>query len=306
MAICNVAFITLLALKNTPLAVLTSYSYERLNPLHQVGGYTTITYAFLHASLMCTGFYRRQEIQIIVEHNQINGMIAVSSLLVMLITATFIRKIQYEVFYLTHIIMYMLLVINIGMHRPNYALKVVIITTFAGCIWTLDRILRACRLLLNLHNNWATVTALPYGGTRVILCRPPPGAVPGAHCFLWIPQIRWIETHPFTIVSVSPQSLEFVVAAHDGFTKDLHLQAQLRPGARIRASIDGPYGALPVFAQHADKVVLVAGGSGASFTFGVALDMIRKLRGSNKTVIDFVWTVKEYGTTLYENLISFC
>jgi hypothetical protein len=52
MAISNVAFITFLALKNTPLAYLTAYSYERLNPLHQVAGYTTVTYALLHGILV--------------------------------------------------------------------------------------------------------------------------------------------------------------------------------------------------------------------------------------------------------------
>ena len=55
MAIVNVAFVTFLALKNTPLAFLTAYSYEKLNPLHQVGGYTTIIYVFLHAAMQVRG-----------------------------------------------------------------------------------------------------------------------------------------------------------------------------------------------------------------------------------------------------------
>ena len=38
-----------LALRNTPLAYLTSYSYERLNVLHQITGYLTVTFAFTHA-----------------------------------------------------------------------------------------------------------------------------------------------------------------------------------------------------------------------------------------------------------------
>jgi hypothetical protein len=97
MAICNAAFITFLALKNTPLAFLTSYSYERLYPLHQVGEYATITYAFLHATLMCTEFYPKQAIGIVLEHNQIDGMIVASALLVNSATI-FIRKVQYEGF----------------------------------------------------------------------------------------------------------------------------------------------------------------------------------------------------------------
>jgi membrane-bound acyltransferase YfiQ involved in biofilm formation len=49
MAILNMAFLFFLALKNTPLAFLTAYSYERLNGLHQIVGYTTILYTVIHA-----------------------------------------------------------------------------------------------------------------------------------------------------------------------------------------------------------------------------------------------------------------
>jgi NAD(P)H-flavin reductase len=284
----------------TPLALLSSFSYERLNTLHQVGGYATIAYAFLHMTLMCTSFYRMHNIRIVLTHSQINGMIAVSSLFVILITAIFVRRMRYETFYFTHILMYMLVIVNIGMHRPSYALKVAIITTFAGSIWASDRIIRGCRLLLYFRHNSATITALSHGGTRVVLHCHPSRAIPGTHCFLWIPQIKWIETHPFTIASATPESLEFVVAAHDGFTKELYHYAQLHPGAKLRASVDGPYGVLPPSMHNADKLVMIAGGSGASFTFGVALDTIRELGESRKTSVEFIWTVKEYGTSKYE------
>jgi ferredoxin-NADP reductase len=90
--------------------------------------------------------------------------------------------------------------------------------------------------------------------------------------------------------------LKLVVAAYDGFTDDLHNFAIKHPGASLRASFDGPYGTVPNFAKSADKVIFVAGGSGASFTFGVALDMVRKLnRDLPKPKIEFIWTVREPG-----------
>ena len=125
----------------------------------------------------------------------------------------------------------------------------------------------------------------------------PSRAIPGTHCFLWIPQIRWVETHPFTIVSATPESLDFVVAAHDGFSKKLHHYAQLHPGSKLRASVDGPYDVLPPSMHNADKLAMIARGSGASFTFGVALNKIRKLGASRKTSVEFIQTVKEYGTS---------
>lgn len=49
MAVANLAFVIFLSLRNTPLTFLTAYSYERLNVLHQVAGYSTIAYAMAHA-----------------------------------------------------------------------------------------------------------------------------------------------------------------------------------------------------------------------------------------------------------------
>jgi hypothetical protein len=66
-----------------------------------------------------------------------------------------------------------------------------------------------------------------------------PFAVPGSHVFIWIPGVRATESHPFTIVSTSP--LEMVVAAYDGFTKDLHACALKNPKKSLIASGICPY-----------------------------------------------------------------
>lgn len=162
-------------------------------------------------------------------------------------------------------------------------------------MWTSDRILRTTRTFFYSFGTRATITPLPHGGTQVVLNWAPSRVIPGNHCFLWIPKIRLLETHPFTIVSSTPSSLQLVIAAYDGFTSDLHQYAKKNPGVSLRASIDGPYGATPDLTKSADKIILIAGGSGASFTFGVALDMLKKLGTSTKTTIEFIWSVKEHG-----------
>lgn len=111
--------------------------------------------------------------------------------------------------------------------------------------------------------------------------------------FLWIPGIRSTESHPFTIASTNP--LELVIASYDGFTKDLHAHALKNPGKTLIASLDGPYGVVPNFTSFT-KVLFIAGGSGASFTVGVAVDLLRKLGDSTKTTIVFTWVVKDHGT----------
>ena len=64
------------------------------------------------------------------------------------------------------------------------------------------------------------------------------------------------------------------------------------PGANLKASVNGPFGTLPDFLRY-DKLVLVAGGSGASFTFAVALDLVKRFDPNSKTMIELVWVVRE-------------
>jgi predicted ferric reductase len=294
MAFSNIAFLTFLALKNTPLAFLTAHSYETLNPLHQVVGYTTIVTAFTHVIIECYYFTSEQESAVFLMRGQKFGMLAASSLFVILISTFIIKKMRYEVFYVVHISMYILVIVALTQHRPDFSSKEIFILILAGSLWSADRILRAGRLLWNSYGNEATIHPLPCGGTRLVIRRPLARAIPGTHCFLWLPKIRKFETHPFTLVSTSP-NLELVINAYDGFTSDLHDFAVKNPGMSLKASVDGPYGAIPDFSKTADKVILIAGGSGASFTFGVAVDMIERLPESSKTKIDFIWTVREEG-----------
>lgn len=196
------------------------------------------------------------------------------------------------VFYLTHITMFILIMIALGMHRPKFADSTIIITIFIACMWIYDRVLRAAKLCLNFYGNYATITPLPNNAVRVQLSRRA-FSRPGSHAFLWVPAIRWIETHPFTMTSTNP--IQFVIRVHDGFTRDLYKAAQSAPERSLRCSIDGGYGQVPNFSD-VEKVILVAGGSGASFTVAIALDLIRKTANERATTsIDFIWAVQYSG-----------
>jgi predicted ferric reductase len=158
-----------------------------------------------------------------------------------------------------------------------------------------DRILRAGKLCWSSFGNYAIITPLPNNAVLLKLRRPIQ-ARPGSHAFLWIPSIRWFETHPFTMASTNP--VHFVIRAHDGFTRDLHDAAQSSPGRSLRCAIDGGYGQVPKF-ENFEKVILVAGGSGASFTIPVALDLIKESRITKATKsIDFIWIVRHHGKLL--------
>lgn len=183
----------------------------------------------------------------------------------------------------------MAIVILVGMHRPDLATSTLAIIIFIACMWLSDRFLRALKFSLNFFGNNATLIPMQDGAVRVRLQRGISCSA-GSHAFLWMPAIRVLETHPFTMVSTDP--VEFLIRQYDGYTHDLYKLAHEKPGCVVRCSVDGGYGQVPNFMDF-DKIILVAGGSGATFTFAIAISLIRQFAAANVTVsIDFIWTVR--------------
>lgn len=295
MALANLVFVIFLALKNTPLAFLTAYSYERLNCLHQIAGLTVFVYIVLHASLYTAYFSSTGRLVTkYSDRNMIAAIVAGFSVLSGIFSAIVLRRIWYELFYVVHIVSWMSALVAIGLHQPDFG-KGLILTVLAGSLWSADRILRAGRIAAHAVNNSATLHPLPNGGTKIVMKKAPARAVAGKHCFVWIPAIRKFETHPFTIHGTGP--VEFTVKAQDGFTRDLHKYATENPGASVKASVDGPYGTFPDPMEF-DKIVLIAGGGGATFTFGLAVNVLERLKSevdaAHKKIV-FVWAVQKHG-----------
>lgn len=184
-----------------------------------------------------------------------------------------------------------------GLHRPDLTTVGPILTIIAGSLWGLDRLYRSIKTSAYFLGNYATLTPLHDGTTKVTLHRPLPRARPGSHAFLWIPGVRFLERHPFTMISRAP-NVEFIVKGRDGFTRALHRSACAHPavtGVRFRVSVEGPYGnPTDVLTGGYEKLLLVAGGSGVTFTLGLALEWARRRRTPrDKGLLEFVWVVRE-------------
>lgn len=294
MASANFALVVFLALKNTPLAILTSYSYERLNPLHQVAGYCTAVYMILHAAIFSGYFIQKARWEVMHEELVTAGIVLGFAMLAAAVEAFILRRFNYELFYVVHVVLFTVMLVTLGLHRPEVNKeKIAIIACLAAGLWVADRLIRMGRLVYNSVNNEAALHPLPQGGTQILLKKPLHRAVPGTHCFVWLPRVRLFETHPFTIVATSPT--ELIVNSYNGFTRSLHTYATKNPGATLRVSLEGPYGTFPDPILF-DKVICVAGGSGATFTFGMASNMLQKMTENTKSSIDFIWAVRSRGT----------
>ncbi|OAA72742.1 Ferric reductase-like transmembrane component [Akanthomyces lecanii RCEF 1005] len=289
LSMTNMLFSVFLALKNTPLAWLTAWSYERLNILHRYSGLFAVLHMIIHACCYSAYFVGEGEPSMLTMQTSIYGILAGSSFFILGLSGIVLRPWWYELFYYTHIIFFTLAIVMVGLHQPSIVDGFLVITILAGVMWALDRLIRVFRLVFYSANNKVILTPLPSGGTRVTLAKAPLGALSGKHCFLWIPAIRSFETHPFTITAMDP--LEFVVTAHDGFTKELHDRAVAQPGVELKVSVEGSYGTFPKPSDF-DNVVLIAGGTGASFTFGAAFNALKQLQEKNTSKIMFIWTVR--------------
>ncbi|TQS37097.1 hypothetical protein Golomagni_02440 [Golovinomyces magnicellulatus] len=301
LTVLNINLAIFLALKNTPLALITNLSHEKLNFLHQIVGYSCVTFFSLHAIIYTISLRQMGKLHVLGEKVQILGITCGLSLIVILFTAVSLRKHHYEAFYILHILMAAFVLILAILHRPRLLrTKSSFILIFTGIVWTLDRFLRLTKYFIYGLRNTAIITPLPHQGTRVVLSKFPKSAVPGQHFFIWLPGIRAFETHPFTCLSTDPG--EFIISAQNGFTRSLYERALKEPGAILRASLDGPYGKIPDL-EVFSKVLFIAGGSGASFTCSLAAYLVRKLEYSTKTSIDFTLKMLEW-TYSYINILA--
>ncbi|KAF5702011.1 ferric-chelate reductase [Fusarium globosum] len=286
----NMGLCVFFGLKNTPLGLFASVSHSQLNILHRVVGYTTVFLLALHALVYTIHFGRQGRLVQLLKKEDLEGMGAGIAMLVLLMGV--FRHKHYELFYASHVIGFVAVVLLTALHRPNWAKKIPTVMLIIFSVWAVDRLIRLSKLFRNLVNNSATVYPLPYNGTRIVLKKHGmENSLPGSHCFLWIPGLRLIETHPFTIVSNDSSGLELVMKSHEGFTKAVDSFASRNPRTSLWASINGPYGSLPDVNNY-DKLILIAGGSGAAFTFGVINRIMMQREKPAIQSIEFVWAVR--------------
>lgn len=291
MSLLNLLLTVFLGLKNTPLSPLAGHSFDSLNVLHRCVGYTTILYMILHSATYTAFLFESGFQPVLAEPKEYAGAVSGFAMLALFATSIGpVRKRVYEVFYASHIILVAIIIIALGLHRPEYMLKAFIFTSLAGALWLADQTFRLSRWIY--HSSTVTLQPLAGNATLVKFNKPAITAAPGSSVFLWIPAIRKFQRHPFTLVTSSPQAT-FLIKSRNGFTKSLYESACKNPGVQFRASIEGPYGHVPNVHENFSKVVLIAGGSGVTFTMALALEWIRKRKTPrDMRKLEFYWCVR--------------
>ncbi|EPS39778.1 hypothetical protein H072_6235 [Dactylellina haptotyla CBS 200.50] len=279
LALCNLALVFLLAMKNNPIAFITGYSHERLNVLHRWAGRFVWVQASIH---VCLATRLRQE-----DHTYRAGLTAWLFFSILFFCSfAFIRRRAYEYFFIVHIVCALGAAAALGFHEPKtYGM----VLYLASGMWIFDRLVRFFRGVHYSKGTKATIYPLPGDAVKVVLNKSATFQ-PASHGFINIPSLKLFQSHPFTISSAN--SLEFIVRAQRGFTRKLYDRAVQNPGQSLQCYFDGPYGNVPDY-RRMNRVILFAGGSGGSFSFAIATDIVRNLKRCCVESIEFVWVIRE-------------
>ncbi|EPS38490.1 hypothetical protein H072_7759 [Dactylellina haptotyla CBS 200.50] len=308
-SIVNGTLLIFLAMKNTPLSYLTGFSYEKLNVFHRWVAITALVEGAVHTIAVAVGLSRLipSQVGFLLVPANVWGIITLALWMIILASFYLLKVIRYEVFYISHLVLFPLTFIACILHNHHSYGPI----GAAFIIYFLDRLIRYNRVFW--HNRYANKlkakVSLTADGMTIV--KVPRGNLmwrPGTHAFLCMPGIRYFESHPFSICSVGDdidteggkKTVDFIIKPEDGFTRELWESRKLGEGKtdtrELRAIVDGPYGALPNFNEF-ENLLLYASGSGITFILPIALSAVRKARVRH---LEFIWSTKK--SMSYDNI----
>ncbi|KAF7179442.1 hypothetical protein CNMCM7691_008375 [Aspergillus felis] len=291
-----------------PLALIFDTSYERLLPWHRISGRLIFLLIVVHVTLYLNYFIQTATLQ---EHlaslKIIVGIMSFMPLLAMMSTSIgAVRCRNYRIFYITHSVVAFLLLIFLTFHAKS--LRWYIIETVAVSL--LARLNRLDTIIA-----YAAITRIPRTNLISVQIPIPPSkiqrfrAAPGQHVFLSLHAETAMKIkssliqnmflrNPFTVANVSENNeITLVARVQDGPTSralDSLADSAEKPS---QVEIYGPFGSIPRFAKLGrkyDRILVVAGGVGATFALPVYRELKEQVEaeGKGQDRITFVWSMK--------------
>ncbi|KAH7369795.1 hypothetical protein BKA65DRAFT_416902 [Rhexocercosporidium sp. MPI-PUGE-AT-0058] len=292
----------------SPLAFAFRTSHEELNPWHRISGRIIYSLLICHAS-----WYMNFFIQVGVLQKRLAAPVVIIgvlgfAMLTLLATTSLevVRRWSYRAFFVCHLIIGVTLMPLLFFHAKP--LRIYVIEALALFIFDI-----VCRKLDTI-TGFAAVTQVP--NTKLVkLTIPVPqskihrfAAAPGQHVYLQIPpestpantsspSIHDLCYNPFTIASVSSSDVTLVLRTLNGpTTKAIDNLSQLTK-ARPPLNIEGPMGSsrhFPNLARDYDRILLVAGGVGATFIMPIYRSVQEHLitEGKSPDRATFAWSMR--------------
>jgi NAD(P)H-flavin reductase len=292
----------------SPMALVFNSSHEELNPWHRLSGRILYSLLALHATWYLNFFIqagvlakRLTNLDVIIGVTAFIGLTVISTT-----SLAFVRRWSYRVFFVLHVIIGVTILPLLFFHVSH--LRFYIIEALA--IFIFDFVCRK----LDTTTGFATVTSVPH--TKLIKLKIPiPAskikrfhAAPGQHVYLSIPpestppttgspSIHDLILNPFTVADVGLKDITLVLRTRSGpTTKAIENLGHLTK-ARPPINIEGPLGSSRRFtnlAQNYDRILLVAGGVGATFTLPIYQHLQEQFESEARSPdrLTFAWSMR--------------
>ena len=287
----------------SPLAVIFGTSHEQLIHWHQICGRIVMILIALHGTLYINYFVQTG---ILVDRLQtlpsMTGLLCWTLMSVLTITSIEkFRQWSYRAFYFCHLSVGMVVLPILFFHTSH--LRLYVIETLA--LFIADRILRR----IDTITEPVTISQIP--GTDLLKVEvhipsfkaPRFQAKPGQHVYMCISSgsgcggANRLLSNPFTVADVSAGQVALYLRTRRGPTTQTLLTHVDRFDARPSINIEGPYGASVDIADVTgkfDRILLVAGGIGATFVLPVYRALREHLQSETRghKRLDLIWALR--------------
>ncbi|PYI02299.1 hypothetical protein BO78DRAFT_377192 [Aspergillus sclerotiicarbonarius CBS 121057] len=311
LAAAQVPLLVALAGKRNLIGMLCGIPYVRLNIYHRWVSRGLLLLSTFHFAFQNHGWdlYNISKLEWDTDDCPIKGIAAYAFILWMnLTTLAPFRHMSYEFFVVQHLITFFGFIIALSYHLDTgtapASQRYIYVT--AG-IYIAALVLRFIfYTYANSRPPHATLEALEGGATKMrVTSRQIRNWQPGSHILVSLPRLGLQLSHPATILSI-PSShdgeLVLILKAHQGFTKKLITTARKPSDPESAANprsylalIDGPYNSSAPDFTSFDSVLLIAGGTGVTFTLSQLLHVAH--RSTHGTLplrqVLFIWVIKE-------------
>ncbi|KIJ12652.1 hypothetical protein PAXINDRAFT_14571 [Paxillus involutus ATCC 200175] len=326
--------ITALGTKNNLVSFVTGISYDRLNYIHRMVTRVVFVLLWVHggSEIVHKSHFKQQLTETWLLCG-IVALVALSILCI--ISLRPIRAGAYEFFFYAHFALVTIFLVCAYIHDQENEYGYWIYPCFAiWGVDRLLRVVRLIVFnhsyfgFRSGSTMDATAELLSEDFVRLRFHRPPHFHwTPGQTAYLIMPSVSRLpfEAHPFTIASFDSdlfssveeekyskdksnqrslakhalgsstpfwKEIVFFINVRGGFTA--RLKEAALAGRKVKVFVDGPYGLSPNLGSY-DTSVLIAGGSGVSYTLPTLLDIIEKVREgkSNCRRVVFIWAIRD-------------
>lgn len=291
----------------SPFALLFRASHEELNPYHRYFGRIVHFLLTIHGVLYFNFFYQSGIVWMKLGQTVVLVGVVALGMITTLVTTSLasIRRWSYRVFFVLHLVIGVSVLPLLWFHARHLRLYVV----EALVLFLMDIVGRK----MDTAQGFSKVSVIPHSNLIKIVIPIPSSKIqrfrdaPGQHVYLSLPPqsiskekaspIYDLLFNPFTVAAVSSKDITLVLRALHGPTTKALAKLSKLPKANPPLNVEGPYGAarkFPNLALNFDRVLLVAGGVGATFI----LPIYEHLRASMQqesmmpTKVEVVWSMR--------------